>query len=146
MVAAPYSFDLFSRAVNPARAKIVILGSAEILDESTMNPIRSLQFEHVSPATLMRPEISRRKLSGRKAEEAVLAALRRWFWTRKPDAGFLLKDFPATMLQALVFDEWLEARSEALDAVVAAPDAAPQLVEYYRNLGLLSGAGQVSAQ
>ncbi len=94
----------------------------------------------------MRPEISRRKLSGRKAEEAVLTALRRWFWTRKPDAGFLLKDFPATMLQALVFDEWLEARSEALDAVVAAPDAAPQLVEYYRNLGLLSGAGQVSAQ
>ena len=94
----------------------------------------------------MRPEISRRKSPSRKAEEAVLSALRRWFWTRKPDAGFLLKDFPATMLQALVFDEWLEARSEALDAVVAATDADPQIVEHYRNLGLLWELEQVSAQ
>lgn len=68
----------------------------------------------------------------------MLATMRRWFWTRKPDAGFVLTDFPATLLQARVFDEWLEARNEALDAVLAGPDAAPELVGYYRNLGLLA--------
>jgi len=102
-----------------------------------MNRVRSLQIEHVSPATLMRPEISRPAKSTAKAAEQTLALMRRWFWTRKPDAGFLLEDFPATMLQAKVMDEWLEARSEGLDAVVAAPDAEPNLIQYYRDQGLL---------
>jgi len=85
----------------------------------------------------MRQEISRPGKSLARAEDKTLALLRRWFWTRKPDAGFLLEDFPATMLQAKVLDEWLEARSEGLDAVVAAPDAEPNLVQYYRDQGLL---------
>lgn len=85
----------------------------------------------------MRQGISRRASSGIKREEAILAAFRRWFWARKPDAGFVLTEFPATLLQALVFDEWLETRCEALDAVIAAPDAPAVLVEHYRNLGLL---------
>ena len=102
-----------------------------------MDQVRSLHIEHVSPARLMRPEISRRNLTGARADEVALAVLRRWFWTRKPDAGFVLTDFPATLLQARVFDEWLDTRGEALDAVVAAPSAASHLIEYYRNLGLL---------
>ena len=85
----------------------------------------------------MRQEICRRTLTGRKAEEAVLAAFRRWYMTRKPDAGFLLEGFPATMLQALVFDEWLDTRNELLDAVIAAADAPRDVVDYYRNTGLL---------
>ena len=111
-----------------------------------MDRLRSLTIEHVSPASLMRQEIWRSASTDRKSGEAVLAALRRWFWTRKPDAGFLLKDFPATLLQAQVFDEWLEARSESLTAVWAAPGAPESLVEHYRNQGLLEEGCQVQAR
>jgi adenylate kinase len=141
LVAAVPSSGLFSRSGDPAKRKLIFLGSLSSLSDNVMDEVRSLHIEHVSPARLMRPEISRRPLSGVPAEEVVLAALRRWFWTRKPDAGFFLTDFPATLLQAQVFDEWLETRCEALDAVVAAPGAAPVLVAHYRNLGLLAEAG-----
>lgn len=83
----------------------------------------------------MRQEISR-TANHAKVLERTLAALRRWYWTRKPDAGFLLEGFPATLLQAIVFDEWLEARAENLDAVIAASDADSQLIQYYSDRGL----------
>jgi adenylate kinase len=120
LVVAVPSSGLFSRFGDPAKRKLIFLGSLSSLSDNVMDEVRSLHIEHVSPARLMRPEISRRPLSGVRADEVVLAALRRWFWTRKPEAGFFLTDFPATLLQAQVFDEWLEARCEALDAVVAA--------------------------
>lgn len=96
----------------------------------------------------MQPEISRRTPLGVKAERAasqgrsladpdLFALMRRWFWARKPDAGFVLTDFPATLLQAKVFDEWLEARDEALDGVVAGPAAVSAVLEHYRTFGLL---------
>ena len=113
-----------------------------------MNRIRSLNLEHVSPARLIRPEISRRPVSSASAgEAATLALLRRWFWARKPDAGFVLTDFPATLLQAKVFDEWLDARAESLDAVILADaaTAAPDVAEHYRTLGLLTGAAAFAA-
>ena len=78
-----------------------------------------------------------RRGSAREAEP-VVAAMRRWFWMRKPDAGFVITDFPATLLQALVLDEWLDARDESLDAVIAPNSAAPaEIVNHYRTLGLL---------
>lgn len=104
---------------------------------------RSLTLiEHVSLVTLLRPEISRsssRSASVAAESPAAFALLRKWFWARKPDAGFVLFDFPATMLQALIFDEWLEARNETLDAVLigGSVDSSSQLVEHYRNHGLL---------
>lgn len=114
-----------------------------------MNRVGSLnQVEHVSPASLLRQEISRRLPEGSVArQEVILAALRRWFWTRKPDAGFVLTDFPATLLQALVFDEWLEARDEQLDAVLVAQatTSTTAVVEHYRQLGLLVGDLAVAA-
>lgn len=90
----------------------------------------------------MRQEISRRSPVVKAAGDTTLALMRRWFWARKPDAGFVLTDFPATLLQAKVLDEWLDARNEALDAVVApALDAvAPEVIDHYRDLGLLSPA------
>ncbi len=100
-----------------------------------MDRARSLQIEHVSPAELTRRGISRSRGPADGNEASTLALLRRWFFSRKPDAGFVLTDFPATLLQAKVFDEWLEARGEALDAVQAAPGASPALVDHYRNLG-----------
>ena len=73
------------------------------------------------------------------ASRAELSALmRRWFFTRKPDAGFVLTDFPATLLQAKVFDEWLEVRDENLAAVVPTPDSPEAVVDHYRTLGLLA--------
>ena len=90
-----------------------------------MNQVRSLNLEHVSPAPLMRPEISRRPASAAAEEATTLALMRRWFFARKPDAGFVLTDFPATLLQAKVFDEWLDARDEALSAASLSPAPAP---------------------
>jgi adenylate kinase len=70
-------------------------------------------------------------------EEAILAVMRKWFFSRKPDAGFVLTDFPATLLQAKVFDEWLDARDENLDGVFAGEGSSLSLVQHYRSLGLL---------
>ena len=90
--------------------------------------------------------MTRREISRRPGtEDSVLALMRRWFFARKPDAGFVLTDFPATLLQAKVLDEWLDARGESLDAVVAGPGSAGELVAHYRGLGLLAGAADLPA-
>lgn len=100
----------------------------------------------------MQQEISRRTPHGQQAAAALtrgsavpdqltFALLRKWFWARKPDAGFLLEGFPATLLQALVFDEWLEARGETLTGCFAPhPLSAEPVVTHYRTQGLLRGA------
>ncbi len=64
--------------------------------------------------------------------------MRKWFFARKPDAGFVLTDFPATLLQAQVFDEWLEARGETLNAVFALAGSPAVVTSHYRDLGLLA--------
>lgn len=113
-----------------------------------MNQLRSLNIEHVSLAELIQQEISRGSPLGQAAERAIrqesllsdetsIALVRRWFWARKPEAGFALAGFPATLLQAKVFDEWLDARDETLHGVFAAADSCESLVEHYRTLGLL---------
>ena len=138
--------DLFARSGPPAKAKFLLLGSADFRPESLMNRVRSLNLEHVSPVRLTRPEISRRPASAAAEEATQLALLRRWFFARKPDAGFLLTEFPATLLQALVLDEWLEARDEALTAVILAGPGSPgSVVTHYRTLGLLVEAGELAA-
>lgn len=82
-------------------------------------------------------------------EQTLLGVMRRWFWTRKPDAGFLLSEFPATLLQALVFDEWLEARGTRLTGVVLGcsdDTTSSALIDHYRTLGHdLVGADQLLA-
>ena len=114
--------------------------------ENLMNRACSLNLEHVSPATLMRLEISRHPACAAVDEATTLALLRRWFFARKPDAGFVLTDFPATLLQAKVLDEWLDARDEALSAaIVAGPGSPGPVVSHYRTLGLLVEAGGLAA-
>jgi adenylate kinase len=142
------SFDLFSSFGPPAQQKFLLLGSTQLLSGSRLNWLRSLNIEHVSLVDLIQREISRGSSFGQQAkrtfrqesplaDETLIAILRRWFWSRKPDAGFALTGFPATLLQAQVFDEWLDARDENLQGVFSAADAASQLVEHYRTLGLL---------
>ena len=126
-----------------AKARFVLLGSSDY-HSSLMNRARSLNLEHVSPSCLKGPEISRRTASAAAGEANLLALMRRWFFARKPDAGFVLTDFPATLLQAKVFDEWLDARNEALSAVVAGPGANEFVVQHYRTLGLLHEAGSLA--
>jgi adenylate kinase len=134
-----------------------MLGPNDSFPEPVLAKLRSLNIELVSPAGLMRQEISRRTPPGQQAQraarqgrpladETTFALMRRWFWTRKPDAGFALGDFPATLLQAKVFDEWLDARDETLSAVLAAPGVAPRpLVDHYRAQGLLIEDGAPAA-
>lgn len=130
-----------------AKAKIILLGLSGPHFAGLINQGRSLNLEHVSPALLVQQEISRRTPSGQQAEQALtrgsavpdrihLALLRKWFWARKPDAGFLLEGFPATLLQALVFDEWLEARGENLTACFATSSAPADVATHYRTQGL----------
>lgn len=128
-----------------AKAKLVLLGSPDFRSENLMNWARSLNIEHVSPLSLPRPEISRRAASAAAEEDRQLATVRRWFFARKPDAGFVLTDFPATLLQAKMFDEWLDARDEALDAVFAGPRSGETVVQHYRTLGLLDEASRLPA-
>ena len=143
-------------ALAPAKAKIILLGPSGPHFAGWINQGRSLNLEHVSPALLVQQEISRRTPSGQQAEQAItrgsavpdrihLALLRKWFWARKPDAGFLLEGFPATLLQALVFDEWLEARGENLTACFAAASASADVVTYYRTQGLAPAALHAAA-
>jgi len=98
-------------------------------------------LEHVSPAQFKGSGISRRPVPSAAEEVTTLALMRRWFFARKPDAGFVLTQFPATLLQARVFDEWLEARGENLSAVFAVDSAPEPIVSHYRSLGLLNEAG-----
>jgi len=137
--------DPFSRSGAPAKTKFLLLGSPDFRCESLMNRVRSLNIEHVSPVRLVRPEISRRPVSTAAEEANTLALMRRWFFARKPDAGFVLSDFPATLLQALVFDEWLDARDESLHGVLAGPGSNDSVVEHYRTLGLIFEAGDLAA-
>ena len=137
---------LFSRFGPPAKTKLLLLGSPDFRSENLMNQVRSLNLEHVSPARLTRPEISRRPATAAAEEATRLALMRRWCFARKPDAGFVLTDFPATLLQAQVFDEWLDARDEALSAaMVAGPGSSESVVAHYRSLGLLLEAAELAA-
>jgi adenylate kinase len=137
--------DLLAPSGARARTKILLLGSSVFPSENLMDRVRSLNLEHVSPAKLMRSEISRRAVSAAADEAATLAAMRKWFFTRKPDAGFVLTDFPATLLQAKVFDEWLDARDENLQGVLAGSGSNESIVQHYRTLGLLLETGDLAA-
>lgn len=134
--------DPFAGFGPAAKAKFLILGSVDSTLEGMMNRARSLHLEHVSPLALSAGEISRRPVSAAAKEEALLARMRHWFFARKPDAGFVLTDFPATLLQAKVFDDWLEARHEGLDAVLLGAGPPERMVEHYRSLGLVAEAGE----
>ena len=145
----------------PAKTKFLLLGPDGPHFADLKSEARSFSIEHVSPVILVQQEISRRTPHGQQAAAAIsrgsavsdqtlLAVLRKWFWARKPDAGFLLEGFPATLLQAKVFDEWLETRGETLTAFffhsAASADlssealAKDDVVTYYRTQGLLHGA------
>lgn len=135
------TLDLFAGFGPPAQAKFLLLGSTDFCCKDLMDRTRSLNLEHVSPTLMPRVGISRRPVVAAADEVSVLAHVCQWYFARKPDAGFVLKDFPATLLQAKVFDEWLESRAETLRAVFEGPGVPGAVVEHYRELGLLCETG-----
>jgi adenylate kinase len=161
-VKGPEHSSPFSAFGSP-KAKIILLGPDGPLFADLRSRVRSFSFEHVSPVTLVHQEISRRTPHGysalqqnaavfsrsagqQNADQTLLAVFRKWFWARKPDAGFLLEGFPATLLQARVLDEWLEARHETLTGCFTAdPLSADPVVTHYRTQGLLLGAARAAA-
>ena len=130
-------------------AKVLTLVPFDTLSGRQAESFRSLTLEHVSPDALLRPEIQRRTPLGVAAanamqkqqllpDETLLAVMRRWFWARKSSAGFILASFPRTLLQAKIFDEWLEARGESLTGVICdATRCDEPVARHYRDLGLL---------
>ena len=129
MPVIPHTFSLPGLA---AGAKLLYFGATGTLPARLAAEARSLKIEHVSPELVVPQEICRCTSPGR------LAGRPR---TRKPDAGFLLEGFPATLLHARVFDEWLDARDEVLVGCLCVgprpPTVKPATVEHYRTLGLL---------
>ena len=96
-----------------------------------------MTFEHVSISDLIQVECERSSTLGSAvakahragcsvSDETVVAIVRKWFWSRRAGRGFLLQGFPANPAQAMVFDEWLEARGETLDCVVQVGPGHPE--------------------
>lgn len=140
--------ELFS-LLGSAKSKLVILSPGAECSGSAPVFSRSLISEHVSTEALLTAEAQRQtplgailrraaKNGSAPADENVLAVLRRWYFARRAETGFKLLGFPRNTLQALVFDEWLETRGEALDACICpAPLAATPSAAFYRERGLL---------
>jgi adenylate kinase len=142
--------ELFS-LLGSAKSKLLILQSGAECSGSVPAFCSSLISEHVSTEALLRDESARQtplgaalrrsvKAQTAPADDTVLALLRRWYFARRADSGFRLVGFPRNLRQCLVFDEWLEARGETLDACVlfTTPDTQPSLVaDHYRDQGVL---------
>jgi adenylate kinase len=87
------------------------------------------ETEHVSAEDLFRDEIERGTPLGQHcakakaqhravSDEVANAVMRRWFWSRKSTRAFVLSGYPENKPQAVVFDEWLENRDEALTGCI----------------------------
>lgn len=135
------SFEILSGVGPVKKAKFLVIGSSDSGVSALIGRFSSLNLEHVSPVLLKVPGISHRAVSTAADEVSRLALMRRWFFARKPDAGFVLTGFPATLLQARVFDEWMDTRDESLSAVFSLGDAPIPVVNHYRALGLLAETG-----
>lgn len=143
--------------VGSPKAKLLILHADVECSGSTLRVLRSLTSEHVNAEKLLSLERAKstplgaalrraEQAGGTDGESAALSVMRRWFWTRSPDRGFCLTGFPTTRRQALALDDWLETRSETLDAVIVVDSEKHDgaVVEYYRETGLLMSAEEFS--
>jgi adenylate kinase len=86
-------------------------------------------MEHISSGDFFRAEVVRGTSLGAAFEsrlkrgefipdDLTLAVMKKWFFARKRAQGFLLDGFPRNLLQAKVFDDWLDARREVLSACI----------------------------
>jgi len=108
---------------------LILLGPPGAGKGSLAAKLASLNFEHVSSGDFFRQEIATGSELGREfarvlkegafvSDEMTLAVMRKWYFGRKKNRGFLLDGFPRNLLQSQVFDEWLAQRREKLDAAL----------------------------
>lgn len=98
-----------------AHTKFVVLGPSGVLGHRITNSVRSLNnFEHVNATAANREGDVSSSYDTRSTR--ALREMRHWFFGRRKSHGFLLEGFPSTVQQALVLDEWLDARDETLTA------------------------------
>jgi adenylate kinase len=139
--------------------RLVLLGAKGALSRRVIDPVCSLNFcENVSADDLLSQEIAGRTALGSAAararaagrpvtDETMLAVMRRWFWSRKNHRGFVLSGFPASVVQAMVFDQWLDERDDSLTACLKLDETGTStalneagenhVAAYYRDRGLL---------
>jgi len=153
-----------------ASLRILLMGASGALSRRVIDPVRSLhQCDFVSADDLLEQEIAgrtalgsaaaRARASGRPVhDETMLAVMRRWFFSRKSNRGFVLAGFPGSVAQALVFDQWLDERDESLTACLWLDESgtstavnevgAHHVAAHYRERGLLftvDGSGSPDA-
>jgi len=114
--------DLFAGLPGPSGASVPFLGSPELCLASPMNQFRSLIIEHVSSVRLKGPGISRRLVSTVAEKALALALCQRRPFTRKPDAGSLRMEIPATLLETEMLDKLSELRYELRGTMMARSD------------------------
>lgn len=112
-----------------AGPNLIFLGPPGAGKGSLATKLCSLNLEHVSSGDFFRAEAAQKTPLGSAfakalekgefvSDEATIAVMRKWFFGRKPSRGFLLDGFPRNLLQANVFNEWLDARRERLAACI----------------------------
>jgi adenylate kinase len=127
---------LFS-ALASSRSRVVFLGTPNSGLDRHLESLRSLTYEHVLVSDLIQAECERSSPLGSSVEKArradlpvpdetLVAIVRKWFWSRRSGRGFILCGFPASPAQAMVFDEWLEARGETLDCAALVGPTLPE--------------------
>ena len=143
------------------------MGATGALSRRVIDSVCSLkESENVSAEALIDQEIAGRTALGMAAararaaarpvnDETVLAIMRRWFWSRRNNRGFVLTGFPASVVQAMVFDQWLDERDESLTACLwldetGTSTAVAEVGEngvalYYRERGLLFDVGSTQS-
>lgn len=117
--------DSVSTSPGKAGPNLIFIGPPGAGKGSLADKLCSLNLEHVSSGDFFRAEVARNTPLGAAFEkalqkgefvpdEATLAVMRKWYFGRKGNAGFLLDGFPRNLLQAKVFAEWMAARRESL--------------------------------
>lgn len=111
------------------RLHLLLVGPPGAGKGSLARAFGSLNIEHVSSGAIFRREVEKGSPLGRAFEkslkegrfvpdEETLGLMRKWFFARKGQRGFILDGFPRNLLQAQVFDEWMETVRRPLTACV----------------------------
>lgn len=109
--------------------RLVLIGPPGAGKGTLAENLCSFTFDHISSGEIFREHVRNSTSLGQKladgladgqlvSDELTLETMKKWFWSRKANQGFLLDGFPRTLVQARAFDEWLESRSLKLDAVI----------------------------
>jgi adenylate kinase len=134
---------------NFVRIKVAVPLPSVLSEVTTPAVYRSLNCEHIARAEHAQhvPNgVPRNILPPSASGKSLIPAMRRWFFQRKPDAGFVLLGFPDNLRDAAVLDDWLETRGETLDVCLfpAGALSAPA-ADLFRHYRALSSAEVVGA-